>query len=48
MPYDTPGAIASARAREQELNGVLVYTPDNASFSPDPDYKVYIYNLGPM
>ena len=48
MPYDTPGAIASARAREQELNGTLVYTPDNAQFAPDPDYKVYIYNMGPM
>lgn len=48
MPNDTPAAIAAARARENELNGTLVYTPDNASFSPDPEYKVFIFNLGPM
>jgi hypothetical protein len=48
MPYDTPAAIASARAREEAMNGVLTYTPDNAYSMPDPDYRVYIYNLGPM
>jgi hypothetical protein len=48
MPNDTPAAIAAARAREEAMNGTLVYTPDNASFAPDPDYKIYIYNLGPM
>lgn len=48
MPYDTPGAIASARAREAELNGSIHYTPDQVSFAPDPDYKVYVFNLGPM
>lgn len=48
MPHDTPAAIAAARAREEAMNGVLVYTPDNAQFAPDPDYRVYIYNLGPM
>jgi hypothetical protein len=48
MPNDTPAAIAAARAREEAMNGMLIYTPDNASFAPDPPYKVYIYNLGPM
>lgn len=48
MPSDTPAAIAAARAREAELNGTLVYTPDNAAYSNDPPYKVYIYNMGPM
>lgn len=48
MPHDTPAAIAAARARENEMNGTLVYTPDNQTFMPDPAYKVYIYNLGPM
>lgn len=48
MPNDTPAAIAAARAREEAENGNLVYTPDNAQFSPDPPYRVYIYNLGPM
>ena len=48
MPFDTPAAIAAARAREAELNGPLVYTPDNAAATADPDYKVYIWNLGPM
>lgn len=48
MPYDTPAAIAAARRTEQELNGTLVYTPDNAALAADPDYKVYVYNLGPM
>lgn len=47
MPSDTPGAIASARAREQDLNGPLIYTPDTTA-SSDPSYKVYVYNLGPM
>jgi hypothetical protein len=47
MPNDTPAAIAAARDREASMNGTIVYTPDNASFSPDPAYKVYIYNLGP-
>lgn len=48
MPSDTPGALTSARFREESLNGALVYTPDNAAYSLDPPYKVYIYNLGPM
>lgn len=48
MPSDTPGAIASARATEAELNGTLVYTPDSGAFTNDPPYKVYVYNLGPM
>ena len=48
MPNDTPAAIAAARAREGEMNGMLVYTPDNALSMADPDYRVYIYNLGPM
>lgn len=48
MPYDTPAAIAAARAREESMNGTLVYTPDVAQFAPDPEYKVFIFNLGPM
>ena len=25
-----------------------MYTPDTAAWGPDPDYKVYVYNLGPV
>ena len=48
MPSDTVVALRDARAKEQELNGMLVYTPDNAQFANDPPYSIYIYNLGPM
>jgi len=48
MPHDTPVALREKREREEALNGVLVYTPDNAALSPDPPYKVYIWNLGPV
>lgn len=48
MPTDTPAAIAAARDLEAAKNGTLIYTPDNASFGPDPAYSVYIFNMGPM
>lgn len=48
MPSDTPGAIASARAREESMNGTLVYTPDAVQVGADPPGKYYIFNLGPM
>ena len=48
MPHDTPVALREKREREEALNGVLVYTPDNAALTPDPAYKVYIWNLGPV
>jgi hypothetical protein len=47
MPNDTPGAIASARARENAMNGELTYATDQV-MPPDPSYKVYIFNLSPM
>jgi hypothetical protein len=47
MPHDTPVALREARLREESMNGQLLYTPDNASFSADPPYKVYVFNLGP-
>jgi hypothetical protein len=48
MPPDTVVALREARLREEAMNGSLVYTPDNAQFSPDPAYKVYIFNLGSL
>jgi len=48
MPNDTEIAIREARMREAAMNGILVYTPDNASLAHDPPYQVYIFNLGPM
>ena len=48
MPSDSVVALREARIKESELNGPLVYTPDNAAFANDPPYKVYIYNLGPI
>lgn len=48
MPNDTPAAIRAAREREEAMNGILVYTPDQGGFSADPAYKIYVYNLGPM
>lgn len=48
MPADSVVALREARFREEALNGPLTYTPDNAQFMPDPPYKIYIFNLGPM
>jgi hypothetical protein len=48
MPSDSVVALREARKVEQELNGPLIYTPENAAFAHDPPYKVYIYNLGPI
>lgn len=47
MPHDTPGAVASARALEEKLNGNLIYTPDQMA-QIAPQYKVYIFNVGPL
>src|SRR5215472_6603895 len=46
MPNDTAAAILAARSKEQEMNGTLIYTPDNAAQN-DPPHKVYIWNVGP-
>lgn len=47
MPNDTPAAIAAARAREEADNGQIKYSVDQV-LQKDPDYHVYIFNLGPV
>jgi hypothetical protein len=47
MPSDSVVALREARLKEAELNGPMVYTPDNAAFAADPPFKIYIWNLGP-
>ncbi len=47
MPHDTPAAIHAKQEKEQQLNGPLMYAPDQALQAP-PSYKIYIYNLLPL
>jgi hypothetical protein len=47
MPNDSIVAQREARRQEAEMNGMLIYTPENAAQANDPPYKIYIWNLGP-
>jgi len=47
MPHDTPAALHATREKEQQLNGEVIFAP-SAAPALAPEYRVYIFNLGPL